>query len=75
MAKIKVMIDGVEITAPLNDAKIIVEGEDFELHFTFTDEGQIIDSIVDGEVDNTTSAEYAETLDSIEEQGYNWKNA
>jgi len=68
--KIRVLVDGVEISIPvLNDVKVIVDFDEdnvFEsLHHTFTYEGVISDLTEAGEVVGTDCQMYEEIVDVL----------
>ena len=69
--KIRVLVDGVEISIPvLNDVKVIVdfdeeEADDTSIHHTFTYEGVISDLIEAGEVVGTDCQMYEEIHETL----------
>jgi hypothetical protein len=65
---LKVLIDGVEGGAALNDVKVIVASRNgFERHVTVSAEGIIEDLVRDGEVWDTMYQEHDELLATPDE--------
>lgn len=67
----KVMIDGKLVKAR-NDVKVIWEDDEdgvggkAETHLTATDEGIVVDFIIGGEVDDTTSRTVDQLIDMLD---------